>query len=124
MTGIAEVATDASSRLARGASVPAFILDRENQRLIAKTLDLTAEVARLASFAPMMSIAADDGTFTIGDVAPGTYRITAHPNAGGALGGIGAVSFAVNLDGALSGQATITVGSADVTGLTVLADRK
>jgi hypothetical protein len=66
----------------------------------------------------MMSIAADDGTFTIGDVAPGTYRITAHANAGGALGGIGAVSFAVNVDGALSGQATITIGSADVTGLT------
>jgi hypothetical protein len=85
---------------------------------------LIPDLRASASFAPMMSIAADDGTFTIGDVAPGTYRITAHANAGGALGGIGAVSFAVNVDGALSGQATTTIGSADVTGLTVMADRK
>jgi carboxypeptidase family protein len=79
-----------------------------------------------ASFAPMMSIAADDGTFTIGNVAPGTYRVTAHANAGGAPGGVGAVSFGftTNLDGSLSGPGIITVGSADVNGLTVIADGK
>jgi hypothetical protein len=79
-----------------------------------------------ASFAPMMSIAADDGTFRIGDVVPGPYRLTAHANAGSAAGGIGAVSFgfAANVDGSLSGPATITVGSADLNGLTVIADRK
>jgi hypothetical protein len=81
---------------------------------------------RTGPFAPMMSIADDEGTFTIGDVAPGTYRMTAHANAGGAAGGIGAVSFgfAANVDGSLSGPATITVGSADLNGLTVIADRK
>ena len=73
-----------------------------------------------------MSIAADDGTFTIGDVAPGTYRMTAYANAGGAHGGIGAVSFGIveGPDGSLSGPATITVGSADITGLTVVANRR
>lgn len=73
----------------------------------------------------MMSIAADDGTFTIGDVLPGTYRMTAYANAEGAHGGIGAVSFGsvANPDRSRSGPGTITVGSADVTGLTVIADR-
>jgi Carboxypeptidase regulatory-like domain len=79
-----------------------------------------------APFAPMMSIAADDGTFTIGDVGPGTYRMMAHANPDGAAGGIGAVSFGftANLDGSLSGPGIITVGSADVNGLTVVADGK
>jgi hypothetical protein len=85
---------------------------------------LIPDLRKSASFAPMMSIAADDGTFTIGDVVPGTYRMTAHANAGGAPGGIGAVSFgfAVDVDSPLSGPAVITVGSADVNGLTVIAD--
>jgi hypothetical protein len=79
---------------------------------------------RTSAFAPMMSMAADDGTFTIGDVAPGTYHMMAYANTGGAPGGIGAVSFDLNLDGSLSGTATITVGSADVNGLTVVAEGK
>jgi hypothetical protein len=86
---------------------------------------LIPDLRTSAPFAPMMSIAADDGTFTIGDVLPGTYRVTAYANAEGAHGGMGAVSFgfAANPDGPRSGPGTITVGSADVTGLTVMADR-
>jgi hypothetical protein len=79
-----------------------------------------------ASFMPMMSIAADDGTFTIGDVAAGTYHTMANATAGSAAGGIGAVSFGFveHSDGSLSGPATITVGSADVTGITVVVTNR
>ena len=79
-----------------------------------------------ASFMPMMTIAADDGTFEIGEVVPGTYRINANKNQGGDAGGIGAVSFGFveASDGAPSVPGTITVGSADMTGLTVVASRR
>jgi hypothetical protein len=78
------------------------------------------------SFMPMMAIAADDGSFTIGDVVPGTYHVSAHANEAGPSGGIGAGSFGfvVTSDGAPSGPGTITVSSADVTGLTVIANRR
>jgi hypothetical protein len=79
-----------------------------------------------ASFMPMMAMAADDGTFTIGEVAPGTYHINATANAAGPAGGIGAGSFefVATLDGAASGPGPITVSSADITGLTVVGNRR
>jgi hypothetical protein len=87
---------------------------------------LFSDVSTSGTFMPLMSLAADDGTFTIGDVAPGTYHIRANTNASGGGGGIGAVSFgfAAAADGSLSGPATIVVGPADVTSLTVVVDRR
>src|SRR5439155_26105372 len=100
---------------------------------------LIPEMRTSASFMPMMAMADDDGTFTIGEVAPGTYHINATANAGGPAGGIGAASFGfveafdVGVDGtrtrfavsgAPSGPGTITVSSADLTGLTVVANRR
>jgi hypothetical protein len=87
---------------------------------------LIPDLRASALSAPTMSFAADDGTFTIGDVAPGTYHITANANARGAGAGIGAASFgfAVASDGSVSGPATITVGSVDVTELTIVVDRR
>jgi hypothetical protein len=79
-------------------------------------------------FMPMMSLADEDGTFTIGDVVAGTYRINANANANAsdAGGGIGAVSFGFSVahDGSPSGSQTVIVSSADVTGLTVVTDRR
>src|SRR5206468_1647186 len=87
---------------------------------------LIPDIRTSALFMPMMTIAADDGTFEIGEVVPGTYRIKATGNQGGDAGGIGAGSFGfvVASDGEPSGPGTITVGSADITGLTVVASRR
>ena len=89
---------------------------------------LIQDVGTSAPFMPIMSIAADDGTFTIGEVAPGTYHINANANASAnasGSGGIGAVSFGfvAEVEGSSSGPGIITV-SADTTGLTVVADRR
>jgi hypothetical protein len=74
---------------------------------------------------PTMAIARDDGTFEIGQVVPGTYRVNANANEGGtAGGGFGAVSIEVLSDGTPSGTDAITVGSADITGLRVVASRR
>jgi hypothetical protein len=87
---------------------------------------LIPDLRTSGSFMPMMGMAADDGTFTIGEVLPGTYCINAIANEGGPGGGIGAGSFGfvVASDGVPSGPGTITVGSADITGLTVVANRR
>jgi hypothetical protein len=110
-------------------TVPAFrvsgvAVDRTGRPSPGAMVTMIPDLRTGAPFAPIMSTAADDGTFTIGEVAPGRYRVMAHANADGATGKIGAASFrfAVNLDGALSGPATITVVSADVHGLIVIAD--
>ena len=71
---------------------------------------------------PMMAIAGDDGTFEIGQVIPGTYHINAHVNEAG--DGIGAMSFGVVSDDGPPGPGTITVGSTDITGLTVVASSR
>jgi hypothetical protein len=77
-----------------------------------------------AFFVPAMALAGDDGTFEIGQVIPGTYRINANANEAAGDGGIGAVSFLVASDSAPSGPDAITVDSADVTGLRVVASRR
>ena len=77
-----------------------------------------------AFFMPTMAVAGDDGTFEIGQVIPGTYHIKANANEGGAGGGIGAVSFGVASDGTPAGPDVIIVGSADTTGLRVVASRR
>jgi hypothetical protein len=89
---------------------------------------LFSDVSTSGTFMPLMSLAADDGTFTIGEVAPGTYHINANANASAnasGSGGIGAVSFGfvAEVEGSSSGPGIITV-SADTTGLTVVADRR
>jgi hypothetical protein len=73
---------------------------------------------------PTMAIANDDGTFEIGQVLPGTYRVVANANEGSAGGGINAVSFGVASDGTPFGTDTITVGSADISGLRIVASRR
>jgi len=73
---------------------------------------------------PMMMMAEADGTFAIGAVAPGTYRVEATAGSGDLAGGIGGSSFLFveHLDGAPPTAATtITVSSGDVTGVTVVA---
>jgi hypothetical protein len=86
---------------------------------------LIQDVGTSASFMPIMSIAADDGTFTIGEVAPGTYHINANANASGS-GGIGAVSFGfvAEVQDSPSGPGIITVSAADTIGFTVVANRR
>jgi hypothetical protein len=83
---------------------------------------LFSDIRTSASFMPLMAIAADDGTFEIGGVAPGTYHIRANANEGAASAGIGSVSFGVfvSSDGAPSEPDRITVDSADIAGLTVV----
>jgi hypothetical protein len=79
------------------------------------------------SFNPMISNADDDGTFTMDNVAPGTYEIIANANAavdGGA--GLGAFTQTFNItdDPSVPRRATVTITSADVTGVTVIVDRR
>jgi hypothetical protein len=77
-----------------------------------------------SSVMPMMAIAADDGTFEIGQVIPGTYRLNATAREGG-VGATGGGGFfaAFSDDTPPSGPGTITVGSADMTGLRVVVRR-
>jgi hypothetical protein len=76
-----------------------------------------------------MAMAGDDGTFTIGEVLPGTYRISATANVDGPFSGVGAVSvgFVDHVDTAegftpAPSPGTITVGSADIAGLIVVVN--
>ena len=82
---------------------------------------LMPDIRMIGSFMPMMAIAGEDGMFEFGEVIPGTYRIVAHASDGEAGGGIGAVSFAHSSDDTPSGPGAIVVGTADVTGVKVVA---
>ena len=87
---------------------------------------LVPDLRATAPFMPMMAVAADDGTFEIGGVLPGLYRISADANEEAASGGFGGgvFSFVVNSDGPPSGPGAIAVGSADISGLTVVVKRR
>jgi hypothetical protein len=106
--------------------VSGVVVDQAGRPSPHAMVTLIPDMRTSASFMPMMAIAADDGTFAIGEVVPGTYRVNANANESGPAGGIGAGSFgfAVASDGAASGPGSITVSSADITGLTVVASRK
>jgi hypothetical protein len=73
-------------------------------------------------FEPMMRMSGEDGTFTFANVVPGTYRISASP---GDAGGMGGFSISIGESGAspLPGT-TVTVATANVTGLKVPVDRQ
>ena len=73
---------------------------------------------------PMMAIDGDDGTFEIGQVIPGICRINANVNEAGVGGRIGAMSFGVAWNDTPCGPGTITVDSADITGLKVVASSR
>ncbi len=106
--------------------VSGIVVDQGGRPSPHAMVTLRPDMRTSASFMPMMAMADDDGTFTIGEVAPGTYHINATANAAGPAGGIGVASFGFveTLDGAPSGPGTITVSSADLTGLTVVANRR
>jgi hypothetical protein len=72
-------------------------------------------------FEPMMRMSGEDGTFTFTNVVPGTYRISASP---GDAGGMGGFSISVGESGAsaLPGT-TVSVATANITGLKVPVDR-
>jgi hypothetical protein len=106
-----------------GFRVSGVVLDQSGRPSPHAMVTLIPNVRTSASFMPMMAIAADDGTFEIGQVIPGTYRINAHVNEAGG-GGFGAVSFDVASDDTPYGPGTITLGSADITGLKVVASRR
>ena len=111
------------------ATVAAFrvsgtVVDQSGRPSPHAMVTLIPNIRTSAFFMPTMAIAGDDGTFEIGQVIPGTYRVSATANQGGAGGGIGAVSFSVASDGSPSGPDMITVSSADITGLRIVADRR
>jgi hypothetical protein len=85
---------------------------------------LIPDVRSSGLFMPMMALAADDGTFEIGQVIPGTYRLDASASEGGVGATGGGGFFAAFSDDAPSRTGTITVGSADMNGLTVVASRR
>jgi hypothetical protein len=104
--------------------VSGVVVDRGGHPSPQAMVMLIPDVRSSGSFTPMMAIAADDGTFEIGQVIPGTYRLDATAGEGG-LGAAGAGGFfATFSDDAPSGPGTITVGSADMTGLKVVASRR
>jgi protocatechuate 3,4-dioxygenase beta subunit len=104
--------------------VSGVVVDQSGRPSPRAMVTLIPNIRSAAMFMPTMAIAGDDGTFEIGQVIPGTYQIRANVNESGAGGGIGAVSFGVTSDGAPSGPGTVAVGSADVTGLSVVASRR
>jgi protocatechuate 3,4-dioxygenase beta subunit len=101
--------------------VSGVVVDQSGRPSPRAMVTLIPNIRSSAFFMPTMAVAGDDGTFEIGQVVPGTYRITANANEAGAGGGIGAVSFAVASDGTPFGANTITVGSADISGLKIVA---
>jgi hypothetical protein len=104
--------------------VSGLVVDQSGRPSPRAMVTLIPNIRTSAMFMPTMAIAGDDGTFDIGQVIPGTYWIQANANEGGSGGGIGAVSFGVASDGMPSGPGAITVSSADITGLTVVASRR
>jgi carboxypeptidase family protein len=104
--------------------VSGVVVDQSGRPSPNAMVTLIPNIRTSAFFMPTMAVAGDDGTFEIGQVIPGTYRIKANANEAGAGGGIGAVSFDVASDGTPSGLDAITVGSADITGLSVVASRR
>lgn len=89
---------------------------------------LTSDWRTSGMLEPQMSIAADDGTFTIGSVIPGTYQIVADANdsAGGGMGshGMNWSTSEGSVGGSKSNAAMITVTGADITGLKVVVRDK
>jgi len=104
--------------------VSGVVVDQSGRPSPSAMVTLIPNIRTSAFFMPAIVVAGDDGTFEIGQVVPGTYRIRANANDAAAGGGIGAVSFDVASDGTPSGPDAITVGSADVTGLRVVASRR
>ncbi len=103
--------------------VSGVVVDESGRPSPGAMVTLIPNVRSSGFFMPMMALAGDDGTFEMGQVLPGTYRITANVNEGGAGGGIGSM-FGVISDDVPSGPGTITIGSADVTGLRVVGSRR
>jgi hypothetical protein len=104
--------------------VSGVVVDRSGRPSPHAMVTLIPNIRTSAFFMPTMSLASDDGTFEIGPVMPGTYRVKASVNEGGSGGGIGAVSFDVASHGTPSGTDAITVTAADITGLTIVASRR
>jgi hypothetical protein len=105
--------------------VSGVVVDQAGRPSPRAMVTLLSDFRAMTSFMPRMTIAADDGTFEIGEVVPGTYRITADESQEAASGGIGASFFSFEVsDGAPPGPDTITVGSTDVRGVTVVAKRR
>jgi hypothetical protein len=101
--------------------VSGVVVDQTGRPSPRAIITLIPNIRSSAFFMPTMAVAGDDGAFEIGQVLPGAYRISANANEGAAGGGIGAVSFDVASDGTPSGPDMITVGSADISGLRVVA---
>jgi protocatechuate 3,4-dioxygenase beta subunit len=104
--------------------VSGVVVDQAGRPSPDAMVTLIPDIRTSGSFMPMMAMAADDGTFEIGQVIPGTYRINANANERGAGSGIGAISFGIASDDTRSGPGTITVGAADMTGLRVVASSR
>jgi hypothetical protein len=76
------------------------------------------------AFTPIEAMAADDGTFVIGNVIAGSYSILAEPNAGGG-GAMGAIMFSSETSSDSSKPGTsVTVTSSDIKGLKVIAKER
>jgi hypothetical protein len=103
--------------------VSGVVVDQAGHPSPRAMVTLMPDVRSSGLFMPMMAIAAEDGTFEIGHVIPGAYRLDATASEGG-VGAGGGGFFATFSDDAPSGAGTITVGSADMTGLRVVASRR
>jgi hypothetical protein len=114
------------------ATVAAFrlsgvVLDPSGRPSPRAIVTLIPQLTSIASFMSKMAMAADDGTFEIGEVVPGTYRIQADVNEAASSedgGGVFGFSFVSDFEVPPSGPGTVTVSSADISGVTVVANRR
>src|SRR5215467_769631 len=106
--------------------VSGVVVDQAGRPSPHATVTLIPDLRTSGSFLPMMIVAADDGTFEIGEVLPGQYRVRANASEAQGAGGIssGFFAFAESDEVTPSDPGVITVDDADISGLRVVAGRR
>lgn len=112
-----------------GYSISGVVVDEANQPIEGAMVMAMPAAMTVAGLGPRgSSRTGADGTFTMGSVVPGTYRLSASvpmtmPRGGGTAGG-GFVTWSSSSGGSVGGSVQVTVGDADVGGVTIVAKKQ
>lgn len=108
---------------ARGFAISGIVVDEMNRPIAGAMVRAMPAQATVVGLSPRGSSRTQpDGTFTVGDITPGTYRLTASVPVTISSGssGVGSVSFSSSSSSGPPTMVQITVGDADVGGVTVV----